>query len=88
MNELRLAALCLQAEGKALPTEEYLQKSMNEHRIEAEKEFRRLLNTLPKEMLFSVENSVLSLVSAWIDESYERGFMAGIRLMHQALADH
>ncbi len=88
MNELRLAALCLQAEGKELPTQEYLEKDMSEHRRNAEKDFQQLLSTLPQEMLFPVENTVLALVSSWIDESYERGFAAGMRLMHQALSAH
>ncbi len=85
MNELRLVAACLQGEGKEFPTLEHIAKSAVEIRKEAEEDFRQWLMTLPKELTNNAEDNALSLTNAWIDESYERGFVAGMRLMCQVL---
>ena len=88
MTELRLTAACLQDGGRSLPTGEYLSKDAAEHRREAEHAFREWLNTLPEELILPAEDHTLSLTSAWIDESFERGFVAGMRLMCQVLSAH
>lgn len=85
MTELRLVAACLQEQGRGFPTLEHLEKSTTEHRKEEEQAFREWLNTLPEHLILPAENHTLSLTSAWIDESYERGFIAGMRLMCQIL---
>ncbi len=88
MNELRFTALCLQGQGREFPTLEYAEKSAAKYRKKAEDEFRQWLGTMPQEMRSDIESNALSLVSAWMDESYERGFTAGIRLMCQALTEN
>ncbi len=85
MNELRFIAACLQGKGKNFPTLEHVEKSTVLRREEAKEAFRRRLATLPEELTVSAENNALSLASAWIDESYEKGFSAGMRLMCQVL---
>ncbi len=87
MNELRFTALCLQGQGREFPTLEYAEKSAAAYREKAENEFRQWLGTMPQEMRLDIENHVLTLLSAWMDESFERGFTAGTRLMCQALTN-
>ena len=85
MNELRFVAACLEGEGTCFPSPENDEKSAAEERKNAQKDFRKLLNTLPKEAAMEMENSAYRVVSTWCSESFERGFAAGMRLAAQAL---
>ena len=83
MNELRFVAACLEGEGTCFPSPENDEKSAVEERKDAQKEFRKLLDTLPKEAAMKMESSAYRVVSAWCTESFERGFAAGMRLTAQ-----
>ena len=85
MNELRFVAACLQGDGRNFPTLESVKKSTAEARREAEESFHRWLASLPEELTVDAEDAALSLTCAWMDESFERGFIAGMRLMCQVL---
>lgn len=85
MNELRFVAACLEGGGRSLPTPESIRNSASEEREHAERIFRKMLEECPKQLELDIENAVLQLVTAWIDESFERGFVSGMRLAAQAL---
>ncbi len=85
MNELRFVAACLQGGGRNFPTLEHVEKSTADTRREVEEAFHRWLASLPQELTVDAEDAALSLTSAWMDESFERGFVAGMRLMCQVL---
>lgn len=80
MNELRFVAACLEGEGICFPSPENGSENTVQERKNAEREFRRLLDDLPKEKAMKLEERAFRLVNAWTDESYERGFAAGMRL--------
>ena len=83
MNELRFVAACLEGEGRSFPTPESIQNPYDQNRKNAEYVFRKALKSCPSKL--EMEDAVLQLVTAWIDESFERGFAAGMRLAAQAL---
>ena len=80
MNELRFVAACLEGEGACFPSPEDEQKNTVQERKNAEKRFRQLLHDLPQDKAMKLEDSAFRMVNAWTDESYERGFAAGMRL--------
>ena len=84
MNELRFAAACLEGKGITYPSPDEDAESILQERKEAETVFRRLLVGLPKETAMQMEDSVYRLVNAWTGESFESGFVAGLRLTAQA----
>ena len=83
MNELRFVAACLEGEGRSFPTMDSVKNSFADERKAAERRFREMLESCPKELKLEFEDSVLRLVTAWSDESFERGFVAGMRLSAQ-----
>ena len=80
MNELRFVAACLEGEGICFPSPEGSSENTVQQRKNAEREFRQLLTDLPKDKAMKLEERAFQLVNAWTDESYERGFAAGMRL--------
>lgn len=85
MNELRFVAACLEGEGTCFPSPEDVEESAVNERKDAQQAFSQLLETLPKESAMQLKNSAYRVVSAWSAESFERGFVAGMRLTAQAL---
>ena len=80
MNELRFVAACLEGEGVCFPSPEDDAQNTAQERKDAEKEFRQHLAGLPAEKSMKLEESAFRLVNAWTSESYERGFVSGMRL--------
>lgn len=86
MNELRCAVAFLQGrEDGAYPTDEVMKRPVEEQEREAGRHFYEWLKTIPKELQFEVEDESTSLANAWADKHYERGFIAGARLMIQIM---
>ncbi len=85
-NELRCAIAFLQArEEGAYPAKETLEHTTAELAHEAEERFKAWLNALPSQMQSDAENHTVMLASAWADKAYERGCIAGARMMMQLL---
>ena len=80
MNELRFVAACLEGEGVCFPSPEDSKEDTIQERKDAEKALRHLLADLPEERAMKLEECAFRLVNAWTDESFERGFSAGMRL--------
>lgn len=80
MNELRFVAACLEGEGVSFPSPEDDEESTSQKRKKAQKAFHQLLDELSQETAMKLEDNALRMVNAWTDESYERGFAAGMRL--------
>lgn len=86
MNELRCAIAFLQAhEDGAHPSNHTMEHTAAELAHEAEGIFRQWLSALPSELQSDTENHTVMLASAWADRSYERGYIAGARMMIQLL---
>ena len=85
MTELRFVAACLEGGGRSFPTAEHAACSAADILETADRRFRKLLNSLPPESALPLEDAALQLASAWSEESFERGFAAGMKLMRQAL---
>ena len=85
-SELRCAIASLQArEEGAYPAKETLEHTAAELAYQAEERFRAWLNALPSHMQSDAENQTVMLANAWADKAYERGCIAGARMMIQLL---
>ena len=86
MNELRCAVVSMQAyEDGAYPVKDQIEQSSTQVRRNAEEVFGKWLADLPSELQNDAENHTVMLANAWADSGYERGFIAGARMMIQLL---
>jgi len=86
MKELELIVSCLTAiDGERNPNEEAARRVTALLRKDEDAAFHKWLKTMPEALQLDIEENAASLGIAWQDDGYERGFIAGARLMIQIM---